>query len=201
MADAEKEHIWWIASANGYRDREGQSCFSPSVPVSIHSFGWDRKAESFVIRDNLGSAGYVHHRLPVPIELAEKFLLRCLNGAFRQLFLTSMLPSQDAGEVIEHGDARLHVHRSRALEDGRGSRYISMPSLSLSLAGPDGKQLHINLFDGLRRGLGYSIAGYAADSIRFGLREKFPDTGFPIRSKTKAKKAKNSKTRPHRRAA
>ncbi len=200
MAD-EKENIWWLTMALKYRDREGQSCFSPSIPVSRHSFGWERKAESFVIRDNLGIAGYVHDRLPVPIELAEKFLLRCLDGAFRQSFLTSMLPSEDAEEAIEHGDVRLRVHRSHAVLDSRGMRYIAMPSLSLSLAGPDGKNSSITLFDGLRRSLGNSIAGYAADSIRFGLREKFPDTGFPVRAKAKTKKAKRNKTRSRRRAA
>lgn len=167
MADTEKENIWWLASANKYRDRPGQGCFSPPAVASKHSFGWDRTAESFVIRDNLGIAGYVHHLLPVPMEIAEAFLLECLRSDFRRHFLTSILPRGDALKLIRVSDKALKVHRGNAALSESGTSYVTLPGLSLEMLGI--KDSHLFLFDGLRRSFGYFISGYSADSVRLEL--------------------------------
>jgi hypothetical protein len=169
-AKKSRSDVWWLGAGSEYRDRPNQGCFSPLDLVSSHSFGWDTKAQGFVVKDELGIAGTVHHRLSMPVELAEAFLLRCLDPKFRELFLTSAFPREDAEETIEAGGAKLKLHRSKA-EPVRGSQRYYMPGLTLSIEKKmEGSPERVFLFHEMRINFGARIGKLTMEEVQTSLR-------------------------------
>ena len=122
--------IWRLAGATKYK-RNHLGSFAPSTPMSSHMFGWNKVKKAFIIEDTFGMAGTTTRTLPLLPELAELFLVRCLEPAFAERFLNSYCPRRDENEVLTLEGNELHLSCS-AYKSGRVGRDDTLPTLSLS---------------------------------------------------------------------
>lgn len=159
--------VWRLAGASKYERNHGGT-FAPSTAVSSHMFGWDREKQAFLVQDHYGMAGPSTTRLPVPVGLAELFLMRCLEPEFAQRFLRSYSPSNEEKETLELGGDQL-VLTCSAYHSGSRGRGATLPMLSLS----SGQRTdNLRLFYGLRESLGNHLKKLSPDEIRTHLRPR-----------------------------
>lgn len=166
-APAKQETVWWLAKASKYR-RNHEGDFSPASAMSRHSFGWDRNEKCFVFENDFGSVLRPSRQtMPMPVELAEKFLLRCKDADFRRRMLSGHFSTAESvHESIEHDGFVLEVRRTRDASDALQAR---PPSLLLALRS---NQPHVSfvLFSEMREALGKAVAKVPERVIRRQLR-------------------------------
>lgn len=116
---SKSQGIWMLAHAYQYH----QSRRGRIKRCDEYTFSWECAASRFVFCTN-SEAKY----LAMPVELAEAFLLRCLDRSFRQRVITDSTSAVQ--ECVEAGNTRLCLHH-------RQERYICkserFPGLSLTL--------------------------------------------------------------------
>ncbi len=126
---AKDDPVWRLAGASKY-ERNHRGTFSPSTPVSHHTFGWDKARQELVVLDYFGIAGTVRRCMPIPLGLAELFLRRCQEVSFAAPFLDSYCPKEEVEEVLKFEGHALSVSCS-AYKSGVRGRDATLPTLSL----------------------------------------------------------------------
>lgn len=159
-------NVWRLSAASKYEEREPRSR-RPKL-VSVHTFGWDRDARSFVLTTDAGLGLKTEQRLAMPVELAEAFLVRCVDPAFNECFLTSMCPLKAAVETVEAGGAKLVIERDRSCSNGSASgKSHILAGLSIGFSGTDNR---LFLYSELRMRFGVNLRNVSADVVRAKLR-------------------------------
>ncbi len=167
MKADDASHVLWLCSAGKYRDHPRGGSFSPPTLVSTHHFGWDRRHTGFLLRSFHGIAGHVHQRLTLPVELAEAFLMRCLESRFRETFLEAYIPKEDAIETISVSGAQLRLTRAKAVYRNGNHQLVGLTLIREQPREPFEGDLH--LFFQLRTNLGASMKTMTPERIRAGL--------------------------------
>ena len=127
---AKDDTVWRLAGASKY-ERNHRGTFSPSTPVSHHTFGWDKARQELLILDYFGMAGTAPHRMHIPLGLVELFLQRCKEPAFAGPFLDSYCQKEEVEETLMFEEHALRISCS-AYKSGGGGRDATLPSLSLA---------------------------------------------------------------------
>jgi hypothetical protein len=105
--------------------------------------------------------------MPMPVELAEKFLLRCKDAGFYERMLSGRFSAAESlYESIEYDGFLLEVRRTRDASDALQGR---PPSLLLALRS---RQPHVGfvLFGEMREALGKTVSKASERMIRRQLR-------------------------------
>ena len=170
VATQAKEARWSLAGASKYRDRAGAGCFGSVLDVvSLHRFGWDRMQCCLYTEDDYGIGGTSIHRIGMPVELAEQFLMSCLYPDFRQDFLIDNYGIKEPiEETLRAMGYTLKISRGVAMSRGNSGRYW-LPGLSMACTDLEGSTTSLALFSDLRCRFGVSMAALSAPDIRKGL--------------------------------
>jgi hypothetical protein len=164
------EGAWSLATGMMYTDGPGGGTFSPRLPVSEHHFGWIPKSNLFVVKNQRGMGGVSYNTMSVPLELAEAFLLRCIDDDFHEKALNNMFPSEDFEEVISVNTARLKVRRPKAIINFSGPSTIPGIYLDLEMVGVQNSVRSISLFSDLRASFAKRIRRFNPAQIKRNLR-------------------------------
>lgn len=160
---AKDDPVWRLAGASKY-ERNHRGTFSPSTPVSHHTFGWDKARQELVVLDYFGIAGTAAHRMPIPHGLAELFLRRCREVEFAAPFLDSYCPKEEMEDVLKFEGHALSISCS-AYKSGVRGRDATLPSLSLASG-----STRLRLFFELRDNFAKRIKTLSSSDIQTNLR-------------------------------
>lgn len=162
------DKVWWLARATKYTSNHGGD-FSPTTPVSEHAFGWDKRGSCFVLENTFSVAVPPGRQtMPMPVELAEMFLLRCREEDFHKRMLAAACnPPELVWENMVHGTFALEVKRTRNTSD---ATRIASPNLLLTVRSAQQPVVGFALFSGLRERLGKLVTAVSEEVIREHLR-------------------------------
>lgn len=117
---SKSQGVWVLGHAYKYdQSRRGRIKGSTE-----YTFGWDAAASKFVLH-----AGAETKELHMPLALAETFLLKCLDSAFRQRVITDS--ASVVQEYVEAGGARLCLRHCQVRYMCKASERL--PGLSLTV--------------------------------------------------------------------
>jgi len=162
--------FWWLGSAGLYERNFQRSTFgrAPSM-VSQHTFGWNKQKQCFVLNTDLFLAGMPMDEYPVDVNVAEAFLLRCLDPKFQEVFLSISAAREPAVEIIKTSQGDIRAERGSAIMESL--QHVSLPGLSVAFPNKyPGKPVWLHLFNDLRVRFGTRIATSSPDEVRSNLR-------------------------------